>query len=88
MVRRRHRTPEGVDYWTVELPEAVFKSVTRFDRLDTRLASFKRSLARRGTEAKAKRLLAEGVKPAAVAQMLGIVDRTAQKYRRQMKRTK
>lgn len=85
VVRRRHRTPDGVDYWTVEIPEPVYLSVVRRDVLDKRMRSFQRGLAVRATQAKAKVMLLAGTKPAAAAHALGITDRTAQKYRRQLK---
>jgi hypothetical protein len=83
LVRRRYRSPEGVVIWTVEMPAQVWKGCVSETRLATRLDKWRRGLERTSRRAEGLRLLAEGWKPVAVANHLGVSVGAAERWRRE-----
>lgn len=70
LIHRRRRTPAGRDYWTVELPESVFKASEVF--ITKRLAGWQRAEQTRERLAQATKMLAAGEKQEIVAATLGM----------------
>lgn len=79
---RRYRTDEGVTVRTIELPMEVFRSIVRSGKLDARVAAHKRAIETKTKRERALTMLRAGVKPVAIANDLGLTDRTVQRYRR------
>jgi hypothetical protein len=82
---RRYRTPEGVVYTTYEIPTEIFHSVVPTGMYESRVQSWNRGQQRKEKRALAERLLQEGWKPLAIANEVGLVERTVTKYRKQLK---
>jgi DNA-binding NarL/FixJ family response regulator len=80
---RRYRTDEGVTVRTIEIPIEVFRSIMNPDRLAARLTGRMAELARQTKKQRALAMLAAGVKPVAIANDLGVTEKTVYKYRRQ-----
>jgi DNA-binding CsgD family transcriptional regulator len=79
---RRYRTDEGVTVRTIEIPIEVFRAVIRADRFDARVAAHKRAIETKTKRERALAMLAAGVKPVAIANDLGVTEKTVYKYRR------
>ena len=79
---RRYRTDEGVTVRTIEIPVEVLRAVIRADRFDARVAAHKRAIETKTKRERALTMLRAGVKPVAIANDLGLTDRTVQRYRR------
>ncbi len=79
---RRYRTDEGVTVRTIELPMEVFRSIVRSEKLEARVAAHKRAIETKTKRERALTMLRAGVKPVAIANDLGLTDRTVQRYRR------
>jgi hypothetical protein len=82
LVRRRYQAPSGVTFWTVEAPAPVWKGCVSKPRADARLSKWRQGLEVTSRRAEGKRLLAEGWKPAAVANHLGVTERAVTRWRK------
>lgn len=80
--RRRYVLPDGVRLTTLEVPIEVWNSVARPATVAARIASRSRELARLSLKQRGMAMLAEGWKPAAVANELNITARAVQRWRR------
>lgn len=80
---RRYRAPDGHTFTTYELPSAVLLGVTTLARIAKRLEQWHRGQAAAARRAQAEAMLAEGVKPVAIAHELGLSPRTVERYRRE-----
>jgi len=76
-VRRRRRTPEGADIWTIEVPEEMWEVFNRPGRYGTRNIDYV-TLKLRALEH-----LRDGWKPVASAQVLELPVRTVQRWRKE-----
>lgn len=76
---RRYRTDDGRIVTTYELPTTVLKGVAPPDKLRARLASFQRGEKTRERRAALLAKLAEGIKPLAIADELGMSTRQVQR---------
>jgi len=79
---RRYRTDKGVTVRTIELPMEVFRALVPPDKLAARLASRMNEVARQTKRQRALAMLKAGVKPTAIANDLGLTDKTIYQYKR------
>lgn len=82
--RRRYRLEDGRTMTTMEVPTTV---LSRFSKaaLGAALAAWQRGEERRTRVARMRRLIAQGVKPAAVAAELGVTEQTVREQRKRMR---
>ena len=78
---RRYRTDDGRTVTTYELPTAVLSRFSK-KQLAASLVAWERGEARRARRARAAALLAQGVKPTAIAHELGITDQAVRLLRK------
>lgn len=78
---RRYRTEDGRIITTYELPTSVLHGVAPLDRVHARIVCWMRGQARAARRARIADLLANGWKPEAVANEVGVTARTVQKLR-------
>lgn len=81
---RRYRTDDGVTVRTIEIPIEVFRGLVPRDRLAARLAGRMAEVERQTKKQRALTMLRDGVKPVAIANDLGVTEKTVYKYRRSM----
>lgn len=81
---RRYRASDGHTFWTVEIPRVVFNGAMNMKSFDKRMASWNRAEQSRAKVATAEKRIAEGVKPLAIADELGLSTRYVQRLRKRM----
>lgn len=79
--RRRYRDDAGLIHHTVEAPREVWRALPQ-SVLQQRLASRRAAVARLALKARGLQLLADGWKPEAVANELGVTTRAVQRWKR------
>lgn len=87
ITHRRYQLADGRRVSTVEIPATVLR---RFNakQVEEALATFERGEALRVRSVKMKQLIAEGVKPTAIAHELGVTEEAVRITRRNMKAEK
>ncbi len=87
MRRRRYLLPDGRRFTTYEVPAAVLMGSAPMKKLLARLDSFQRAEQTRARRVVVERQLAQGVKPLAIADEVGMTAANVQKIRRQKQST-
>lgn len=80
---RRYLTEDGRIVTTYELPTAVLSLISK-KALADQLAAFERGEARRARAQRMHQLIAEGVKPTAIAHELGVTEQAVRNARKKI----
>jgi hypothetical protein len=80
---RRYRTEDGRTITTVELPTAVLSVVSR-KQIAAQIEAWKRGETQRIRIARMRALIAQGVKPTAIAHELGVTEQAVRAQRKRM----
>ena len=82
--RRRRYEQDGVRFTTIEVPVEVWRAVARPDRIARALAGRENAAAQARRRALGEHLLAQGWKPAAVANELNVSEAAVRQWRQSM----
>jgi DNA-binding NarL/FixJ family response regulator len=82
MTHRRYQLADGRRLSTVELPATVLRAFSR-KQVAEAMAKWERGEALRARQARMKKLIAQGVKPTAIAHELGITEQAVRMARKQ-----
>lgn len=80
--RRRYRTDDGRTLVTVEVPLTVFRGAVNPVKLGERMAAWRRAEDRRARRKRALDMIAEGIKPLAIGDEVGLTARHVQRLRK------
>lgn len=83
--RRRYQRDDGVRFSTIEVPAELWKFLNNPGRGRNRLAEILRERDREARRITGRALLAQGWKPLAVANQLGLTERTVQQWAKKAK---